>query len=323
MTYDAVGGLKENVPVDQLPAIIKTGDRVVWVDLSGPTKEESGILVSAFGFHPLAIEDCETRRNHPKMDDYRDYLFVLAHGVHPESSMREFRTRQLCLFLGPRYLVSYHKEKSRSVEYTLEGARKNHRVVSEGPGAILYNILDFQVEQYFPVMENFQKTVDTIEEKLFRRSTSEILNEVFMVKKALMRLRRISGHQRELLTRLTRREFALIDDRSAINLRDVYDHLVRITDLADTYRELLVDALSAHMSMVSNRTNEIMRALTVIATLFIPLTFIAGVYGMNFDDMPELHWKYGYLFAWGLMIAVGAGMYWFFRKRGIFRGPRS
>jgi magnesium transporter len=323
VTYDAAEGLKEDVPVDRLPALIKTGDRVVWVDLSAPTKDEAGILSSVFGFHALAVEDCETRRNHPKIDDYRDYLFILSHGVHPESSMREFRTRQLCLFLGPNYLVSYHKEKSASVEHALESARKNHRVISEGPGAILYNILDFQVEQYFPVIENFQKTIDVLEEKLFQRSTSEILNEVFMVKKALMRLRRISGHQREILTRLTRGEFALIDERSAMNLRNVYDHLVRITDLADTYRELLVDALSAHMSMVSNRTNEIMRALTVIATLFIPLTFIAGVYGMNFEHMPELRWKYGYLYAWCLMIAVAAGMYWFFRKRGIFRGSKS
>ncbi|HEU4401499.1 MAG TPA: magnesium/cobalt transporter CorA [Candidatus Polarisedimenticolia bacterium] len=318
--YDAAGGMTENVPLDRVPALLKAAGHVLWVDLTAPTKEESGILSGLFGFHPHALEDCESRRHHPKIDDYRDYLFILTHGVHPESSMREFRTRQLSLFVGPNYLVSYHRETSRSVEYALDSARRNPRVLADGTDAILYNILDYQVDLYLPVMDNFQKKIDEIEERVFTRPTSEILREVLDLKKALMRLRRIAGHQRDIMARLTRREFAMIDEKSVINLRDVYDHLVRVTDLADSYRELVAGALEAHLSVVSNRLNEIMRALTVIATLFIPLTFIAGVYGMNFDVMPELRWRYGYLFALGLMAAVGGGMYLFFRKRGIFPG---
>jgi magnesium transporter len=241
--------------------------------------------------------------------------------VHPESSAREFRTRQLSLFIGPNYLVSYHKEKSRSVEHALEIARKNPRLLADGPGAILYNILDYQVDQYFPVVENFQRKIEEIERMVFTRPTSEIMAEVFDLKKALMRLQRIAGHQRGILTRLSRREFPVIDERSAVNLRDVYDNLVRITDLAESSRELVSDALAAHLSIVSNRTNEIVRVLTVITTLFIPLTFIVGVYGMNFDHMPELRWRHGYLFVWILMVAVAGGTYWFFRRRGIFPGP--
>jgi len=321
VAYDPAAGLREDIPAERLPEILQRKDAVVWVDLSDPTKEETAILGSAFHFHPLALEDCGAQRQNPKVDDFRDYLFILTHGVHPESSMREFRTRQLGLFLGPNYLVSWHKEKSRSVEHALESARKNTRVVSDGPGALLYSILDYQVDLYFPVMENFQKSIDVIEQKIFSRPTSAILQEVFQVKKSLMRLRRISGHQREILLRLSRREFALIDERSGISMRDVYDHLVRITDLAESYRELAADALQAHLSIVSNRTNEIMRVLTIIATLFIPLTFIVGVYGMNFPDMPEMRLKHGYAYVWGLMIAVAAGMYLYFRRRGIFPGP--
>jgi len=321
VAYDPAAGLREDLPAERLPEILQRKDGVVWVDLSSPTKEESAILTGAFPFHPLALEDCGAQRQNPKVDDYRDHLFILTHGVHPESSMREFRTRQLGLFLGPNYLVSWHKEKSRSIEHALESARKNPRVVSDGPGALLYSILDYQVDLYFPVMENFQKSIDAIEQKIFSRPTSAILQEVFQVKKSLMRLRRISGHQREILLRLSRREFPLIDERSGMAMRDVYDHLVRITDLADSYRELVADALQAHLSIVSNRTNEIMRVLTIITTLFIPLTFIVGVYGMNFPDMPEMRIKHGYAYVWGLMVVVAAGMYLYFRRRGIFPGP--
>jgi len=323
VSYDAASGLRDNHRPDELQDLLRGEGRVVWVDFSVPTKEDTAVLSSVFQFHPLSIEDCEARRQQPKIDDYRDYLFIMTHGVHPESSTREFRTRQLSIYLGRNYIVTFHKEKSRSVIHTLESARKNHRVISDGPGSVLYNILDFQVDQYFPVMDNFEKKIDEIEDRVFTSQTAVILEEVLTLKRALMRLRRISGHQRDILSRLIRREFALIDEHTAINLRDVFDHLVRITDLADTYRELVASVLDAHLSIVSNRTNDIMRALTVVATLFIPLTFIAGVYGMNFEYMPELHWRYGYLLVWGLMIGVAVFMYRLFRKRGIAPGPES
>ncbi len=291
------------------------------MDLAGPTREESEVLASVFHFHPLALEDCEGRRHNPKIDDYGTYLFILTHGVHPESSVREFRTRQLALFLGPNYLVSFHREASRSVVATLESVRKNPRLMADGPGMILYRTLDFQMDLYLPLMENFQKRVDEIEKACFEAATSVILRDVFDLRKALVRLRRFSGHQREILLRLSRREFALIDERSAVYLRDVYDHLVRITDLADSFRELVAGALEAHLSIVSNRTNEIMRVLTIITTLFMPLTLIVGIYGMNFQDMPEFQWRRGYLFVYGLMIVVAVAMYYVFRRRGIFRGP--
>lgn len=320
-TYDAQNGLRENVPPEELSALLARKDILIWVDLAAPNRDEFALLSTVFAFHPLALEDCETRRLHPKIDAYDGFLFLLSHGVHPESSVREFRTRQLALFVGANYVVSHHREKSRSVEHTLEVARKNPRLLEGGPGWLLYGVLDFQVDQYLAVVDHFQKKVDDIEQLCFTGKTDVIMLDVFTLRRALMRLRRIAGHEKEILVRLTRREFKEIDDRTAINLRDVYDHLVRVTDLADSYRELVSGALEAHLSIVSNRTNEIMRALTVIATLFIPLTFVAGVYGMNFEHQPEYRWRYGYAFAWGLMILMGAGMYLFFRRRGVFGAP--
>jgi len=318
ISHDPAGGARENLPLDQVPALLKDRTRVIWIDLTAPSKEEMTRLTSWLPLHPLALEDCESRRHHPKIDDYGEYLFILTHGVDPESSAREFRTRQLGIFLGPNYLVTYHKQRSRSAEHALESLRKNPRVIGAGPGSVLYNILEHQIDLYFPVLDQFAVTVDAIERSIFTDATSRILQEVFDFKKAIMRLRRIAGHQREILARLTRREFPIVDEATVLNMRNVYDHLVRITDFTDTYRELVSDALQAHLSIVSNRTNEIMRLLMVFATLFLPLTFIVGVYGMNFPGMPETHWKHGYLYVWCLMSVVAAGLYLYFRRRGLF-----
>lgn len=320
LTWSAGEGLRENWTAGDLKTLLERRDHVLWVDFRTPTREEAALLSGLFAFHPLTIEDCESRRANPKIEDYRDYLFVLTHGVHPDSSEKEFKTRQLSLYVGGHYLVSYHRDRSRSVEHAMEGARHNPRILSEGSDSILYHLLDYQVDQYLPVLENFEKKIDDVEDRIFRATTSDVLSEVLAFKRALMRLRRISGHQRDVLMRLVRREFPMIDEKSVYGLRDVHDHLVRITDLADTYRELVSGALEAHLSIVSNRTNEIMRVLTVIATVFIPLTFIVGVYGMNFEHMPELDWRYGYLGVWVLMLAVAGWMYWYFRRRGIFGG---
>ncbi|HET8947183.1 MAG TPA: magnesium/cobalt transporter CorA [Candidatus Polarisedimenticolia bacterium] len=308
-----------HAPAD-LPALLGRADRIVWVDLATPSREETAILSSVFHFHPLAIDDCTHGRQNPKVEDFKDYLFILTHGVHPEASIGEFKTRPLSLFVGRSYIVSFHREKSRSVQHAMESARHNPKIMGDGPDSILYNVLDYQVDQYLPVLENFEKKVDEVEGLIFTSPTEQVLTEVLDFKKALMRLRRISGHQRDTLLRLVRREFPVIDERAIFGLRDVADHLVRIADLSDTYREQIADALAAHLSIVSNRTNEIMRVLTVIATIFIPLTFIVGVYGMNFDHMPELHWRYGYLGVWVVMLLVVAAMAWFFRRRGLFGG---
>jgi magnesium transporter len=323
LSWSADEGLKNAWKPSDIPALLERAGLVVWVDFSAPTKEETALLTSVFRFHPLAVEDCESRRQHPKIEDFADYVFLLTHGVDPESKAREFRTRRLAMFIGRNYLVTYHRERSRSCEHTMETIRRNPRVIAEGSDSVMHQILDFQVDQYLAVLESFEKQLNEVEDRIFSGSSRDVLTDVLAFKRSLMRLRRIAGHQRDVLIRLVRREFPMIDERSVYNLRDVQDHLVRIADLADNYRDLIGSALEAHLALVSQRTNEIMRVLTVVSTLFIPLTFVVGVYGMNFDHMPELRWRYGYAAVWVVMIAIAVGMYVYFKRRGIFGRPRG
>ena len=310
-------GLRAEIPPAELPGLLGQEEWKMWVDLERLTKEEAAVLADVFHFHPLAIEDCETPRHHPKIDDYGDYLFLIVHGVTPETSHREFRTRELDLFLARRYLVTYHREKLRSIQAGMDACAKNSNVLASGPDFLMHLILDSLVDRYLPVVDVFAKAIEGIEDRIFHRPGAEQIDEILKVKRAIVRLRRISGHQREILHRLARGEFSQIQPRCAIYLRDVFDHLVRVTDLAEAYRELASGALEGYLSSVSVRLNETMKVLTVFATIFIPLTFIAGVYGMNFHYMPELEWKFGYLFAWGIMIGVGAGLYAYFRRRNL------
>ena len=320
LSWSAEGGLEEGATPADAVAHAGRPDRIVWVDLSEPTPEESALLRAHFKFHPLALEDSASPRQHPKIEDFHDYVFVLTHGIHPDSTPRDFRTRQLSLFVGLALLVTVHHEPSRTVEQVRAAVRRNPRLMADGPDALLQQILDVQVDQYLLVLEGFGTSLDDLEERIFEAPTREVLSEVLEFKRALMRFRRIAGHERDILARLVRGEFPTIDAKCVYGLRDVLDHLVRVVDLSETYRELSGSALEAHLSLVSQRTNEVIRVLTVISSIFIPLTFIVGVYGMNFDHMPELRWRYGYALVWGGMLAVALGMGWYFKRRGIFGG---
>ena len=323
LSWSAEGGLEEGTAPADVEAHAGRPDRIVWVDFSEPTPEETALLRARFDFHPLALEDSASPRQHPKIEDFHDYVFILTHGIHPDSTPRDFRTRQLSLFVGRSALVTVHHEPSRTIEQVSAAVRRNPRVMAEGPDELLHLILDVQVDQYLLVLDGFGTTLDDIEERIFEAPTREVLSEVLEFKRALMRFRRIAGHERDILARLVRGEFPAIDAKCVYGLRDVLDHLVRIADLSETYRELSGSALEAHLGLVSQRTNEAMRVLTVISSLFIPLTFIVGVYGMNFEHMPELRWRYGYAFTWIAMLAVAGGMWWFFRKRGLSGGSEG
>jgi magnesium transporter len=187
-----------------------------------------------------------------------------------------------------------------------------------GPAFLLHQILDQVVDFYSPVLDDFDDRIDKLEDDIFtlRRPNNEILSEIMDLKRSVLRLRSISGKQMDILHRMSRGEFALIPEDMRPFYRDVYDHLVRVVDLADSYRDLISGSLEAYLSVVSNRLNEIMKVLTIFSAVMLPLTFIAGVYGMNFDNMPELHSRYGYYGAWIFMVVVAVGMLLFFKKRG-------
>ena len=289
----------------------------IWIDLEAPTASELRLLESPFAFHPLAIEDCLTPEHQPKVEDFGPYLFLIFRGIDFNPPDEGFRTIKLAVFLGPNYLVTYHRGSMRSVSTVLaKYAHADSAQMFRGVDYLLYEILDHLIEYYFPVLEKIEDEIEAVEERIFAQDDEETLEAILGLKRRVAEIKRALSPHRELFGRIARNEFEEITPQTVVFYRDLYDSTYRLSETADSYRDLLSGTLDAHISMISHRLNEVMKVLTIFATLMLPLTFIAGVYGMNFDFMPELHWKHGYLFAWGLMVVVASGLLMYFRRRG-------
>lgn len=313
LVYSEREGLRSFNEASLLPKLLADSKNQIWVDLEAATPPESEILSTVFRFHPLAIEDCILETALPKVDDYQDYIFLVLHGSRMED--HQFATAEMNFFLGPNYLVSYHDEPSRSIAKAKERCLKQGPSITRGVDFLLHEIIDTMVDNYFPVLDQFDSAIDRIEDEVFAGPDRATLNKIFTLKKEIMHLRRVAGPQREILNRLSRDNFPVIRPKAAVYFRDIYDHLARITDLAESYRDLIGSALDAYLSVISNRLNEIMKVLTIFTAILMPLTLITGIYGMNFENIPELHSRYGYFVVIGIMLAVAGGMLLFFRKK--------
>ena len=317
--------IEEGFTVAQLPDLLKDQQAVVWVNMSQPTKADEDVLLNVFQFHPLTVEDCRENRHYPKVEEFPDYLYLIVHGVRADTSPDHFNTIELDAFLGPNYVITYHHDEFRSIENVKQLIHTSPIACQRGAAFLLHQILDQIVDYYSPVLDDFDERIDQLEANIFTLKTpnNSILEEIMDLKRGVLRLRRISAKQREVMLRMSRGEFHLIDAQMLPFYRDVHDHIVRVTDLAESYRDLISGSLEAYLSVVSNRMNEIMKVLTIFSAIMLPLTFIAGVYGMNFDNMPELHSRFGYYTVWAIMIVVASGMLFLFWKRGwIGRGPQ-
>jgi magnesium transporter len=308
----------EGKTVDDLPELLKDKSAVIWVDMEKPTSDDVRVLLDVFHFHPLTVEDCRENRHYPKIEEFNDYIYFIVHGVTADTSPDRFNTIELDGFLGPNYVITYHHDMFRSINNVKQLLRTTPMACQRGSAFLLHQILDQVVDFYSPVLDDFDDRIDKLEDDIFtlRRPNNEILSEIMDLKRSVLRLRRISGKQMDILHRMSRGEFALIPEEMRPFYRDVYDHLVRVVDLAENYRDLISGSLEAYLSVVSNRLNEIMKVLTIFSAVMLPLTFIAGVYGMNFDNMPELHSRYGYYGVWIIMAVVAVGMLLFFKRRG-------
>jgi magnesium transporter len=287
-----------------------------WIDLEDPTVKEAAILENPFHFHPLAIEDCLSEVHHPKVDDYDDYLFFIVHGIRFDAPTDQFITRELDIFLGKNYLVTHHRGPMRSIAAARELCGKNlQAAMPRGVDFLIHQILDQMFEHYFPALDAIEDKIQLVQVEVFEKPTRETLERIFALKRDALQLRRICQPQREILHRLSRGEFKGISPKAAIYFRDIYDNLYRIVDASFTYQDLIQGTLDAYLTAVSNRLNETMKRLTVFGAVFAALTVITGVYGMNFDYMPELKWRYGYLMVWALMAAITAGLLVLFKKK--------
>ena len=315
----------ENFTAADLPELLKEETSVIWVDMEKPNEADERVLLDVFLFHPLTVEDCRENRHYPKIEEFHNYIYFIVHGVTANTSPDRFNTIELDGFLGPNYVITYHHDMFRSINNVKQLLRTTPVACQRGPAFLLHQILDQVVDFYSPVLDDFDDRIDKLEDDIFtlRRPNNMILSEIMDLKRSVLRLRRISGKQMDILHRMSRGEFALIPDEMRPFYRDVYDHLVRVVDLAENYRDLISGSLEAYLSVVSNRLNEIMKVLTIFSAIMLPLTFIAGVYGMNFDNMPELHSRYGYFAVIIIMVVVAVVMLLFFRRRGWIGGSRS
>ena len=319
--------IEEGFSREELPALIADKTNVVWVDFLGETVPEielaSDILLNDFTFHRLTVEDCVETRNQPKVEAFADYLYFIVHAVKPDvTSASNFTTKELDGFLGDNYLVTFHIERFKSIKKIKEQIRIRTFACERGPAYLLHQILDHIVDLYMPVIDDFEDAINSFEDRVFlmTKADNKILEEIMDLRRSVVRLKRISSRQMDVLQRMSHGEFPQIPTPILPFYRDLYDHLLRISDLSESYRDLVNSLFDIHFNVTANRTNDIMKFLTIFSAIWLPLSFIAGVYGMNFEYMPEIKSHYGYFITLGTMALVTIlliGYFWY--KGWIFR----
>lgn len=292
---------------------------VTWVDLQIKTGDDARLLDEVFGFHPLSIEDAVSHRVDPaKIDEHEDYIFIVTQSLGAYDPDEELESMEVDFYLGRNYVVSTHRADVPSISIFRERCQRDHSLVSRGSDWVLHGLLDALVDEYLPIVDAVDETLDEVEEQIMDRPDTRHLQRVMLVKRNAMRLRRATTPQREIMSRLSRGEFPeLIRDETRIYFRDIYDHLVRIEYLVESLRDLADGALNTYLSVVSNRLNEVMKVLTAAATVFLPLTLISGIYGMNFaeNQFPGFDSSWGFAAVVGFMIAIAVGLLAYFRYR--------
>jgi magnesium transporter len=288
----------------------------VWVDLDSATPEEARILSDVFHFHELAIEDAMSEAHHPKVESYGDYLYLILHGIDFAAAEHCFTTQDVDFFLGAQYLVTVHPGISRTLGKINDICDRDDRVLGEGPGVLMYRIIDKMIDNYRPEVEKLEAQIDEIETEVFENPNQRLARRILNFKKDVSSLRQVVLPQRDAVGRLARREFPLVTEQLAYRFRDVHDHLVRLADEAMFFQDRVASILDAHLSAVSNQLNAVMKVLTIIATLFMPLTVLTGMYGMNVH-LPHLPGGERAQFWWicGMMFTMSAAMLAFFRRK--------
>jgi len=288
----------------------------LWVDLAAPSIPESLILSDTFAFHRLSVEDAMEARQYPKAEAYDGYLYVILHGIHLRSPEHGFATHDVDFFIGPNYLVTVHDGDSRSIVDLRDNVERNPKILSEGPVALFHRIVDSLVDHYRPEVEKLEDRIDQLENQVFDDPTPAMVREILAQKRDVSSLRRIITPQRDVVARLARRDFVDISTEMSFRFRDVYDHLVRIADDSLAFQDRITGILDAHLSNVSNRLNEVMKVLTIVSTLLLPLTVLTGMYGMN---VPLPHFPGGDAAQFWWLAAIGgaivASMLVFFRRK--------
>lgn len=321
--YQAGGALRTGLEPQDFPQAIARSEDVLWIDMCGESPAASEPVLAQFGFHPLSIDDALQETHAPKLDDWGGYLYIVLNALQPgePGGGWEARVEELDIFLGSNYVLTHHDTPIAAIDETWVACQRDPRATQNGADHLLYRIIDHLVAGYMPIVEYVDQAIDEIEGELFDRPTPRTLERVFALKRVLLAMRRILLPQREVLNKLARDDYLVIDPKDRIFFRDIYDHIVRLHDLNESLRDLIGGAMDTYLSVVNNRMNEVMKTLTVITTLFMPLTFIAGFFGMNFlvpragDAVWELMQRPAFYLVIALMGITPVLMYRWMRSR--------
>ena len=297
-------------------------EQKMWVDIQEPTQESiEPLLEQRFGFHELAAEDTLSPSTLPKYDSFPTYDFFIFRTVDVNVSRHASETYKIAAFLGRNFLFTVHRLGLRAIDDICNRLPGDRRLLERGPDFLLYSIVDQMVDAHFPLLEQIEEAVDDLQDRIFECADSSHLDELLHLKRDINVMRRHILPQRELLNQISRGDATFVQQQHLIYFRDVYDHMFRISETIDVDRDQMTGTMEAYLSVVANRTNEIMKVLTIFSAVMLPLTLIAGIYGMNFQHMPELHWLHGYPFALGLMIFIAILMLGFFVRKGWITMP--
>ncbi len=313
--------VRTDISPAEFPKLIRDRTGVLWVDFIGEPEEQAEPILRSFGFHPLAIDDALQETHTAKIDDWGDHLYMVFNILNykHEHGVFESEIDELDIFLGQNYIITFHDQLLTAVEDAWVACQRDLRHIQDGADHLLYRIVDSLVMSYMPLVEQIDTQIDQIEDQIFDRPRREILEQIFALKRILLTMRRILLPQREVLNKLARDDYRVIDPKDRVFFRDIYDHLVRLHDLNESLRDLVSGAMETYLSVTNNRMNEIMKVLTIITTFFMPITFITGFFGMNFFE-PVAHlvgWTSQQLFLCTLafMTLLPIAMYFWMRNR--------
>ncbi len=313
IVYGPDGTVEQDVTEDRLRQALASQESLVWVDIEGPEDAEIELLLELFELHPLTVEDCILPNVRPKLEQFDKYVFVILQSLG-RAENGKLHPIELDICMGANFLVTVRTERMKCLDADWSRVSKRSPICTRGADFLFYAITDSIINSYFPVLDEVETRVDALESRLLSGSVQETLKELFSVYDDLVILRRVVAPHREILARINRREdIPLLKPATAAYFRDIYDHLLRISDLVDTCRETTTMLLEAHGTIVSNRLNEIMKTMTALATLAMPIVIVTGVYGMNFGEHPWLPtWLMNAFSA--MMLTAVPGMFWYFRK---------
>ncbi len=313
--YGPTGVREQRDPTDEQICEARTANPVIWINIDGVGDADTVRRMGAmFGLHPLAMEDVMSTRQRPKLDVYDDYLYIVFRMLAIESA--KLKSEQVSLVLGPGYLLTFQEKTSNLFEPVKSRIRDGKGLIRRsGPDYLAYALLDTLVDHYFVLLEHYGDALDDMEDSLVSNPDPSLLQQIHQVKKDLLVLRKSVWPLRETIGSMERGGLPQISPEIRLYLRDLYDHAIRVIESAESLRDVVSSMLDVYLSSISNRMNEVMKVLTILSTLFIPSTFLASIYGMNFSNMPELHSRFGYFVVLGVMLAVMVAMVFYAKRK--------